>query len=86
MTTITGAATRAGASGLQPEDEQAAVSVAAVVALSQSSIVVAGGSVDSFVVATEGEHGAHLRTFMIADVRGYTTYTRSHGDEAAGDL
>lgn len=23
---------------------------------------------------------------MIADVRGYTTYTRSHGDEAAGDL
>jgi class 3 adenylate cyclase len=44
------------------------------------------GSVDSFVVATEGDREAHLRTFMIADVRGYTTYTRSHGDEAAGDL
>jgi class 3 adenylate cyclase/ABC-type transport system substrate-binding protein len=27
-----------------------------------------------------------LRTFLIADVRGYTTYTREHGDEAAGAL
>ena len=27
-----------------------------------------------------------LRTFLIADIRGYTTYTREHGDEAAADL
>jgi ABC-type transport system substrate-binding protein/class 3 adenylate cyclase len=27
-----------------------------------------------------------LRTFMIADIRGYTTYTREHGDEAAAAL
>ncbi len=24
-----------------------------------------------------------LRTFLIADIRGYTTYTREHGDAAA---
>jgi class 3 adenylate cyclase len=27
-----------------------------------------------------------LRTFMIADIRGYTTYTREHGDEAGAVL
>jgi ABC-type transport system substrate-binding protein/class 3 adenylate cyclase len=27
-----------------------------------------------------------LRTFLIADVRGYTTYTREHGDEAGAEL
>jgi ABC-type transport system substrate-binding protein/class 3 adenylate cyclase len=27
-----------------------------------------------------------LRTFLIADIRGYTTYTREHGDEAAAAL
>lgn len=27
-----------------------------------------------------------LRTFLIADIRGYTTYTREHGDEAAASL
>ena len=27
-----------------------------------------------------------LRTFLIADVRGYTRFTREHGDEAASDL
>jgi ABC-type transport system substrate-binding protein/class 3 adenylate cyclase len=27
-----------------------------------------------------------FRTFLIADVRGYTTYTREHGDEAAAKL
>jgi class 3 adenylate cyclase len=27
--------------------------------------------------------GAELRTFLIADIRGYTTFTRQHGDEAA---
>jgi hypothetical protein len=29
---------------------------------------------------------AQLRTFMIADVRGYTRYTQQHGDEAAAGL
>ncbi len=27
-----------------------------------------------------------LRTFLIADIRGYTTYTREHGDEAGAAL
>src|SRR5919106_604305 len=26
--------------------------------------------------------GAHIRTFLIADVRGYTVFTQEHGDEA----
>src|SRR5205823_2040805 len=29
---------------------------------------------------------AEHRTFLIADIRGYTTYTDEHGDEAAGGL
>ena len=29
---------------------------------------------------------AELRTFLIADIRGYTTYTREHGDEAGAAL
>jgi ABC-type transport system substrate-binding protein/class 3 adenylate cyclase len=29
---------------------------------------------------------ADIRTFLIADVRGYTRYTREHGDEAASEL
>ena len=29
---------------------------------------------------------AQLRTFLIADVRGYTRYTQQHGDEAAAEL
>ena len=34
-----------------------------------------------------GDQGeTELRTFLIADIRGYTTYTREHGDEAAGVL
>ena len=33
-----------------------------------------------------GEHGTELRTFLIADVRGYTKYTDEFGDEAAGRL
>jgi branched-chain amino acid transport system substrate-binding protein len=32
------------------------------------------------------ESGAVVRTFLIADVRGYTSFTQSRGDEAAGDL
>ena len=30
--------------------------------------------------------GGAIRTFMIADVRGYTSYTQNYGDEAAGRL
>jgi class 3 adenylate cyclase len=30
--------------------------------------------------------GAELRTFLIADIRGYTKYTRERGDEAAAAL
>jgi class 3 adenylate cyclase len=29
---------------------------------------------------------AEIRTFLIADVRGYTRYTQGHGDEAAARL
>jgi len=29
---------------------------------------------------------AAIRTFLIADVRGYTRYTAQHGDEAASRL
>jgi WD40 repeat protein/class 3 adenylate cyclase len=29
---------------------------------------------------------AHIRTFLIADVRGYTVFTQAHGDEAAARL
>jgi class 3 adenylate cyclase/ABC-type transport system substrate-binding protein/tRNA A-37 threonylcarbamoyl transferase component Bud32/streptogramin lyase len=48
---------------------------------------------DARVAAAGGEHGvveparaAQLRTFLIADVRGYTRYTQQHGDEAAAEL
>jgi class 3 adenylate cyclase/ABC-type transport system substrate-binding protein/predicted Ser/Thr protein kinase len=48
---------------------------------------------DARVAATgEGEdvvgppRAAQLRTFLIADVRGYTRYTQQHGDEAAAEL
>ena len=33
-----------------------------------------------------GDHGTESRTFLIADVRGYTKYTAEYGDQAAGDL
>jgi YVTN family beta-propeller protein len=32
------------------------------------------------------EAGAVVRTFLIADVRGYTSFTHTHGDERAGKL
>jgi serine/threonine-protein kinase len=32
------------------------------------------------------ESAASVRTFLFADVRGYTAYTREHGDEAAAEL
>lgn len=39
-----------------------------------------GAHLSGDVVETE------LRTFLIADIRGYTTFTRERGDEAAGEL
>jgi peptide/nickel transport system substrate-binding protein len=33
-----------------------------------------------------GSDGVHIRTFLIADVRGYTLFTQERGDEAAGKL
>jgi class 3 adenylate cyclase len=33
-----------------------------------------------------GTDDAHIRTFLIADVRGYTLFTQERGDEAAGKL
>src|SRR4051794_12820183 len=50
---------------------------------------------NSVVTDTAGTQGAadagpapqtDLRTFLIADIRGYTTYTREHGDQAAANL
>jgi adenylate cyclase len=32
------------------------------------------------------ETAAHIRTFLIADVRGYTVFTQERGDEAAAQL
>ena len=34
----------------------------------------------------ELEHPSESRTFLIADIRGYTRYTDEHGDEAAAEL
>jgi peptide/nickel transport system substrate-binding protein len=36
--------------------------------------------------AGAGPGGAQIRTFLIADVRGYTLFTQERGDEAAGKL
>ena len=48
--------------------------------IADAAAVVGGGEI-------ERETGvAQLRTFMIADVRGYTRYTQQHGDEAAARL
>src|SRR4051812_31116402 len=33
-----------------------------------------------------GDDGSRLRTFLIADIRGYTRYTQAFGDVAAGSL
>jgi YVTN family beta-propeller protein len=35
---------------------------------------------------TEGTEDLHIRTFLIADVRGYTLFTQERGDEAAANL
>jgi class 3 adenylate cyclase len=37
-------------------------------------------------VGSEAEQNAHPRTFLIADLRGYTRYTKEQGDEAASRL
>ena len=38
------------------------------------------------VVADDAGDTTEIRTFLIADVRGYTRYTQEHGDEAAAHL
>jgi class 3 adenylate cyclase/ABC-type oligopeptide transport system substrate-binding subunit/streptogramin lyase/predicted Ser/Thr protein kinase len=43
----------------------------------------AGGEGEGVVAPARA---AQLRTFLIADVRGYTRYTQQHGDEAAAEL
>jgi len=35
---------------------------------------------------TDGTEHVHIRTFLIADVRGYTLFTQERGDEAATKL
>lgn len=40
---------------------------------------------DAPAPASDGE-GTHIRTFSFADIRGYTTFTQEHGDEAAARL
>src|SRR5919106_2451879 len=42
-----------------------------------------GGEGDS---ASRAPGDVHIRTFLIADVRGYTLFTQERGDEAAGKL
>ena len=48
----------------------------------------AGGEPESPVdpVSLTATSETELRTFLIADIRGYTTYTREHGDEAGAAL
>ena len=36
------------------------------------------------VVADDAGDTTEIRTFLIADVRGYTRYTQEHGDEGRG--
>jgi ABC-type transport system substrate-binding protein/class 3 adenylate cyclase/outer membrane protein assembly factor BamB len=36
--------------------------------------------------AAPARRGTELRTFLIADIRGYTSYTEEHGDEPAAEL
>ena len=46
----------------------------------------AGGRLDDKEQLKVEERGADVRTFLIADVRGYTRFTQEQGDEAAGAL
>jgi YVTN family beta-propeller protein len=41
---------------------------------------------DEREVGSQPDRDADVRTFLIADVRGYTRFTQEHGDEAAGEL
>jgi branched-chain amino acid transport system substrate-binding protein len=43
-------------------------------------------SADNVGRPSEDEPGVVVRTFLIADVRGYTRFTQEHGDEEAGKL
>jgi class 3 adenylate cyclase len=45
-----------------------------------NSAPTSAGSVERPAAA---ESGAVVRTFLIADVRGYTSFTHAHGDEEA---
>lgn len=36
--------------------------------------------------SSDAAHGAQIRTFLIADIRGYTLFTQERGDEAAAKL
>jgi YVTN family beta-propeller protein len=51
---------------------------------SMGTIGASGGNGVERPAAVEPE--ASVRTFLIADVRGYTSFTQSHGDEEAGKL
>jgi branched-chain amino acid transport system substrate-binding protein len=43
-------------------------------------------SADNADPPAAADAGAVVRTFLIADVRGYTRFTQAHGDEEAGEL
>ena len=43
-------------------------------------------SVENVDQPSGDEPGVVVRTFLIADVRGYTSFTQAHGDEEAGKL
>jgi hypothetical protein len=46
----------------------------------------APGSTDNVDLPSGDEPGVVVRTFLIADVRGYTHFTQEHGDQEAGQL
>jgi class 3 adenylate cyclase len=45
-----------------------------------------GDAAPPVTAAGRDEGPVPVRTFLIADVRGYTRYTQEHGDEEAGSL
>jgi YVTN family beta-propeller protein len=47
---------------------------------------VPGDAAPTSVHRTEALDGSDIRTFLIADVRGYTRFTQEHGDDAAASL
>ena len=54
-------------------------------AIAASNLDTCGEGVRRGVSDVEGQ-GAEIRTFLIADVRGYTLFTQERGDEAAAKL